>query len=125
MFSRDYTIPAELVKAGKAVIAVRVHDSGGLGGVFGDPDSMRLSMVDKNGREERIPITGKWKYRISMSLAKAPILPLDASKEANIVTGLYNAMINPIIDYRIAGAIWYQVSLTPAGLPSMRNFFLS
>ena len=108
MFSRDYTIPAELVKAGKAVIAVRVHDSGGLGGVFGDPDSMRLSMVDKNGREERIPITGKWKYRISMSLAKAPILPLDASKEANIVTGLYNAMINPIIDYRIAGAIWYQ-----------------
>lgn len=108
IFSRDYKIPAELVKAGKAVIAVRVHDTGGLGGINADPASMRLSKVDKKGREESIPIAGEWKYRISMSLAKAPILPVDASKEANIETGLYNAMINPIVDYRIAGAIWYQ-----------------
>ncbi len=106
--SRDYTVPAELVKAGKAVIAVRVHDTGGLGGIMGDPESMRLSKVDRKGREESIPIAGEWKYRISMSLSKAPMLPVDASKEANIATGLYNAMINPIVDYRIAGAIWYQ-----------------
>ncbi len=108
IFSRDYTVPAGLVKAGKAVIAVRVHDTGGLGGINGDPASMRLSKVDKKGREESIPISGEWRYRVSMSLAKAPILPVDASKEANIATGLYNAMINPIVDYRIAGAIWYQ-----------------
>lgn len=108
IFSRDYTVPAGLVKAGKAVIAVRVHDTGGLGGINGDPASMRLSKVDKKGREESIPISGEWKYRVSMSLAKTPILPVDASKEANIATGLYNAMINPIVDYRIAGAIWYQ-----------------
>ncbi len=106
--SRDYVIPAELVKAGKAVIAVRVHDTGGLGGIMGDFNKMRLSKVGKKGKEESISIVGQWKYRTSMSLAKAPLLPVDTSKEANIATGLYNAMINPIVGYGIAGAIWYQ-----------------
>lgn len=106
--SRDYVIPANLVKAGKAVIAVRVHDTGGLGGIMGNPSSMHLSKTDKKGNEDSISIVGQWKYRTSMSLAKTPLLPVDTSKEANIATGLYNAMINPLVGYRIAGAIWYQ-----------------
>ena len=35
MTPRTYTIPAKLVKAGKAVLAVRVSDFGGEGGIHG------------------------------------------------------------------------------------------
>lgn len=106
--SRDYVIPANLVKAGKAAIAVRVHDTGGLGGIAADPERIRLSCTDAKVNEDSMPLAGEWKYKVSMSLAKAPVLPVDASREANIATGLYNAMISPIVGYRIAGAIWYQ-----------------
>ena len=37
MAPRSYKIPKELVKKGKAVIAVRVMDTGGTGGINGSP----------------------------------------------------------------------------------------
>ena len=41
--ARDYAIPGHLVKAGKNVIAVRVLDTGGNGGIY-DPNDLRLEL---------------------------------------------------------------------------------
>lgn len=104
MTDRTYTIPASLVKAGKATIAVRVMDTGGKGGIWGDAGRMALTGPDK----KRIELAGPWKYRISMGLGAAPQMPVNTATEPNYPTFLYNAMINPLVNYAIKGAIWYQ-----------------
>ncbi|MBR1927308.1 MAG: 9-O-acetylesterase [Bacteroidales bacterium] len=101
---RHYTVPADLVKAGKAVIAVRVMDTGGKGGIWGDKDRMFLSLSEN----ERIPLAGTWKYKVAMRLSDAPDLPVNTATEANFPTFLYNAMIYPLLRVPIKGAIWYQ-----------------
>ena len=101
---RHYEVPASLVKAGKAVIAVRVMDTGGKGGIWGDKDRMYLSLSDS----ERIPLAGLWKYNVAMKLSDAPELPVNTATEANFPTFLYNAMIHPLLKVPIKGAIWYQ-----------------
>ena len=100
---RTYTIPAKLVKSGKAVITVRVFDSGGGGGIYGDPAKINLSLNAGN----RIELAGKWQYNIGFNLAQVPGQPIDPNNP-NRPTVLYNAMIHPIIPFTIRGAIWYQ-----------------
>ena len=104
MAFRSYTVPASLVKAGKATIAVRVMDTGGKGGIYGDPNSMALRRSDK----EFIPLAGAWKYKLGLGLGEAPELPVNTATEPNYPTFLYNAMIHPLVGYGIRGAIWYQ-----------------
>lgn len=104
MTPRSYTVPASLVKKGKATIAVRVMDTGGLGGIYGDAASMAL----RRSKRDFIPLAGKWKYRIGPGLGDAPELPVNTATEANFPTFLYNAMLHPLVGYGIRGAIWYQ-----------------
>ncbi len=106
---RKYTVPAELVKGGKAVIAIRLMDTGGFTGIINDPALMYIS----NPAGEKIPLAGTWKFRMSVSIdfEKVDDMPIDPEvflSNPNHTTLLYNAMINPLVDYRIAGAIWYQ-----------------
>ena len=101
---RSYKIPASLVKAGKATVAVRVMDTGGKGGIFGDPEGIALCKSDT----EKLPLAGAWKYKVSLGLGEAPDMPVNTATEPNYPTFLYNAMINPLVDYAIRGAIWYQ-----------------
>jgi sialate O-acetylesterase len=100
---REYTIPAGLVKAGKAVIAIRVMDTGGDGGLGGNSEMyIGLSPNDK------IALSGIWKAAISLPIKNIPPLPRDMSTEANIPAFLFNAMLHPFIPYSLRGAIWYQ-----------------
>ena len=101
---RHYTVPATLVKAGKAVIAVRVMDTGGKGGIWGDPNRMFLA----SSESERISLSGVWKYKVAMKLSDAPDIPVNTAREPNFPTFLYNAMIHPLLRVPIKGAIWYQ-----------------
>ena len=101
---RTYTVPAELVKGGKAVVAVRVMDTGGKGVIVGDAQNIALYKSDN----EKIVISGDWKYRFSLGFADAPEIPVNTATEPNYPTFLYNAMINPLVKFRIRGAIWYQ-----------------
>ena len=39
---------------------------------------------------------------------QAPLFPVNLDVDVNFPTVLYNAMIHPLRDYRIRGAIWYQ-----------------
>ena len=103
---RVYTVPGSKVKAGKAVIAVRVIDYQGTGGIWGEPDKMFLQV--KGDDSTRIPLAGTWKYKVSVPKEEVPELPVRLDPGPNFPTLLYNAMINPIVGYGIRGAIWYQ-----------------
>ncbi len=104
MSPRSYKIPKELVKSGKAVIAVRVMDTGGTGGINGSPESISLH----RSQLDAIPLAGDWKYQISLNIKDIPQMPVNTANEPNIPGFLFNAMLNPLIPYSIKGAIWYQ-----------------
>lgn len=104
MAPRKYKIPKELVKKGKAMIAVRVMDTGGTGGINGSPESISLHLSDT----EVIPLAGNWKYQVSLDMREVAPMPVDMSWNPNSPTFLFNAMLHPLIPYAIKGAIWYQ-----------------
>lgn len=97
---RSYEVPPGILRAGKNVIAIRVVDNRGGGGIYGEPDALSLSLG-----KDRIPLAGTWSYRPvkpdHMNLSSM-IRPNDAPAL------LYNGMIHPIVPFRIAGVIWYQ-----------------
>lgn len=104
MSPRSYKIPKELVKKGKAVIAVRVMDTGGSGGINGSPESISLH----RSQADAIPLAGDWKYQVSLNIKDIPQMPINTANEPNIPSFLFNAMLHPLIPYSIKGAIWYQ-----------------
>jgi sialate O-acetylesterase len=95
---RIYTVPGHLVKAGKNIIAVRVFDGRGGGGIYPTQNPMQIGLTE-TGRP--IDLTGPWHYRIEC------IRNLGAG-EKDFPARLYNAMIVPLVPYGIKGAIWYQ-----------------
>ena len=103
MTPRTYTIPAKLVKAGKAVLAVRVSDFGGEGGIHGKAEDL---YVEADGK--RISLAGDWKYRIGLSLTGFPPAPVSPVQSSSYPTVLFNAMVKPWTAFPIKGVIWYQ-----------------
>ncbi len=96
---RVYKVPASLVKAGKAVIAVRAYDTGGAGGFSGK--EMTLASIS---------LAGAWRYKIGLDLKKIPPPPPGpaAVQGPNSPTALFNAMIAPLVPFGMKGVIWYQ-----------------
>lgn len=103
MTPRTYTIPAKLVKAGKAVLAVRVSDFGGEGGIHGKAEEL---YVEADGK--RICLAGDWKYRIGLSLKGFPPAPVSPIQSSSYPTVLFNTMVKPWTAFPIKGVIWYQ-----------------
>ncbi len=100
---RTYTVPDSIVKEGKNVIAVQVTDTGGGGGLYGDPDTLKL----EKSPTFYITLAGEWKYKIGPDFKELPLRP-QSPTSPNRPMVLYNAMINPLIPYAVRGAIWYQ-----------------
>ncbi|HYG37355.1 MAG TPA: sialate O-acetylesterase [Cytophagales bacterium] len=95
---RSYNIPAGILKEGKNVIAIRVTDTGGGGGIHGDALDMNLTIDSKSES-----LAGEWSFKVESIASGA------TSISPNLYpTLLYNAMIHPLIPYGIKGAIWYQ-----------------
>ncbi len=104
---RVYKVPVGIVKKGKNTLAVQIGNTSGAGGIFGDPEQIR--MYEKGNPEEYTLIKGNWVFRKSKSYGEVVAMPwCDNCGEPNTPTTLYNGMINPLIPYRIKGAIWYQ-----------------
>lgn len=99
---RHYTIPAELVKAGKGVITVRVSDFGGEGGIHGEKKDL---FAEADG--QKINLDGSWNYRIGMKMGEVPPAPV-SPESSSYPAALYNAMVHPFILFPIKGVIWYQ-----------------
>jgi len=92
---REYTVPAGVLKEGVNVIAVRVVDNTGGGGIYGESSNLKLTIDDTV-----IPLDGKWKYKVVV--VKSEITP------NSYPSLLYNAMLNPLIPYAFQGVLWYQ-----------------
>lgn len=94
---RRYAVAAELLKAGKNVLAVRVTDTGGGGGFHGERRDMRMQCgVDS------ITLAGSWKARVESLMDKGEPGPND------LPTLSFNAMLSPLTDFPMRGVIWYQ-----------------
>jgi len=100
---RTYSIPAKLVKSGKAVITIRVMDMSGGGGIYGDSAQIKLSLEN----DKFISLAGVWHYKIGLNLADISSAPKNLN-DPNSPTVLYNAMIHPLVPFTIKGVIWYQ-----------------
>jgi sialate O-acetylesterase len=103
--NRVYKVQGSLVKPGQNLVAVRVTDTGGGGGIFGKPEQLKLE-----GPGPAIALAGAWPYAVGLDFAKLPPKPQPSpfSGNPNTPTALYNAMIAPIIPFGIKGATWYQ-----------------
>ncbi|HLX91246.1 MAG TPA: sialate O-acetylesterase [Puia sp.] len=95
---RHYIIPAGILKPGANTISVKVEDTGGGGGFYGESTDMKLVTGSKS-----IKLAGEWLFKI------ATVFETSTGNGPNsFPTLLFNAMINPLIPYAIKGAIWYQ-----------------
>lgn len=95
---RVYKLSPGVLKAGDNVIAVRVDDTGGGGGLYGEPNQLKLT----TGSGAQQSLSGKWKFSVEKVSASAAVGP------NSYPTLLFNAMLNPLLPARIAGVLWYQ-----------------
>jgi sialate O-acetylesterase len=97
---REYILPVGTFTPGINLVAVRVEDTGGGGGFWGDKTDMKLLC----GITE-MPMDGTWKCRLSLDA-----LSISANNDSpnNVPTSLFNGMINPLLNLAVTGAIWYQ-----------------
>jgi sialate O-acetylesterase len=95
---RRYELPAGMLQPGKNTIVVRVINSAGRGGFIADKPYQLIS------GDGVIDLTGEWRFALGTT---APPLPAQTFFQYQ-PTGLFNAMIAPMLNYSIKGVIWYQ-----------------
>ncbi|WNH11512.1 sialate O-acetylesterase [Thalassobellus suaedae] len=92
---RAYNIPEHVLKEGKNVIAIKIFDYAGGGGIWGEASNLKLTT-----QNTVISLAGLWKFNVVD--IKSQVSP------NSYPSLLYNAMINPLIPYAFQGVLWYQ-----------------
>ena len=108
--ARNYTISGSKLQAkSDNVIAVRVLDTGGGGGLWGNSEyALQIHYRSTSGETGVIHLSGDWMCKTSVDLADAGWPPVDMSESSSAPSVLYNGMIHPLLPFPIAGVIWYQ-----------------
>ena len=96
---RIYPVPATALHPGENVIAVRVVDNQGGGGMAGEPAQVYLETADGTRRSLA---SGDWRFRVAVVRLGA------ASNKNQVPTALWNKMVHPLTPFPIAGVLWYQ-----------------
>lgn len=104
---RRYDIPSGILKQGKNSLVVRVVCTSGRGAIVPEKEYCLVAGQDT------INLSGSWRYRIGALMEPLASQTFIRWKPL----GLYNAMIAPLINYRIKGVIWYQGE-SDAGTPA-------
>ena len=105
---RRYTVPENLLKAGKNTFVIRVTNNNGKGGFV--PDKPYYIFTEK----DTVDLKGYWHYKVGDVFK-----PIDFSKftknkkirrinAQNEPTSLYNAMVAPFTKMPLKGILWYQ-----------------
>ncbi|MCP3904975.1 MAG: hypothetical protein GY715_15230, partial [Planctomycetes bacterium] len=102
---RRYDVPPRYLRAGWNVIAVRVLDTGGKGGINGYKNQLQLISADQRGLAR---LHGNWRYAKGLAVADLPPRPEGADIGRNTASVLFNGMIAPLAPYAIRGVVWYQ-----------------
>lgn len=103
LVSRIYKIPKGLVQAGRAVIAIRVSDYTGSGGM--NPETKRLELRTSDGSDLSLDLKGVWKYAVEQEV-KGPLPPPPVRDQETSL--FFNGMISPLVRYGLRGFLWYQ-----------------
>jgi sialate O-acetylesterase len=92
---RVYSVPNSILKVGDNVIAIRIVDTGGGGGIYGKPEALNLQI-----RATQFPLSGTWKFQVESIR--------NTVNENEFPSLCYNAMIHPLIPFAFKGVLWYQ-----------------
>lgn len=105
---RVYPVSASALREGRNVVAIRVEDTGGGGGIGGSPDQVYLEVGGA-----RRGLDG-WLFRLG------EVRVSSGAAKNQVPVGLYNAMIHPFLPFPIKGAIWYQGESNTGGTDAVR-----
>ena len=97
--SRKYTIPANTFVEGKNTITIRMVKIRGNGGFV---EGLQYELVGSN--EETMNLKGIWKYKTGF---KQDAIPNTVNLRWK-PTSLHNSMIQPLKNFAVKGALWYQ-----------------
>ena len=104
---RVYNLPAGTLKPGENILALRVANTIGLGGINGKEADVKINRGKSKAKNKSL--AGTWKAHKAESFEALPPAPYCVNcNYPNTPTMLYNGMIKPIIPFAIKGAIWYQ-----------------
>ena len=95
---RRYDVPSNVLRVGKNIIVARVISNIGKGGFVLDKQYALIA----DGHT--IDLKGDWQYRLGTKMD--PLAGQTFIRWKPL--GLYNAMISPLLNYAMKGAIWYQ-----------------
>jgi sialate O-acetylesterase len=95
--ARVYEVSPEILEPGRNVLAVRVEDPQGGGGIQGNPATL---FVESAGYQRSL--AGMWKFAVGYFTVN-----LEDHKRA-LPTLLYNHMVYPLLRFPIKGVLWYQ-----------------
>jgi sialate O-acetylesterase len=126
---RRYSVPDNLLKAGKNVFVVRVTNNSGKGGFV--PDKPYYVFTEK----DTVDIKGYWQYKVGEVFK-----PVDFSgfsnrnsntprprriNPQNEPTSLYNAMVAPYKQYPLKGILWYQGESNTGNAKVYKDYMLA
>ena len=94
---RRYEVQAEHLQPGKNVIAIRVEDTGGGGGIYSGPS---LLFIETEGVQRSL--VGDWKFKVDRGVVSA------SDNRNHTATALYNKMMYPLFKIPVKGVLWYQ-----------------
>lgn len=135
---RKYTIPKNILKKGRNIIAIRVTDTGG-GGGFNSP----IKLYNENG-QINVPFESfKYKHHGFISNGSKIIVhnynndelyKIDEQKRKDIskitpfnspngFSALYECMLTPVMPYGVRGVIWYQGESNVGNFHEYTNLF--
>ena len=100
---RNYQIAAKDWRKEENVITLRVLDYGGNGGICGQQMYVQCGA-------EKIDLSGNWKFKTGYHLSEQKnYMPADYAWSRNWKPStIFNAMIAPMKNFAIKGAVWYQ-----------------
>ncbi len=98
---RRYTVPANLLKAGKNIFVIKVTNTAGKGGFVSDKPYCVFAGKDT------VDLKGTWQYKVGEVYIPRGGFGGGINAQ-NQPAALYNAMVAPVINYSIKGFLWYQ-----------------
>src|SRR5690606_23040155 len=101
---RNCAIPADMLRAGRNHVTIRVCKVQQGGGLRSPP--RRLKLVLGDGTE--VPLAGEWKARLSLDARPPHPLPLGYENYPTMPTVLQHGMLAPLAPLALRGALWYQ-----------------
>jgi len=111
---RKYEIPAELFRKGKNWIVIKITSRHGNGGIIKGKD-FRVFCDGEN-----VELAGTWEYRVGIRAAKPCPERFRVERQP---TGLFNAMIAPLLDFPCKGILWYQGESNEANAGEYKELF--